>query len=141
VRGDNIYGRGAADDKGQLFAHVKAIECLLRTAGELPVNVRCLFEGEEESGSTNFDSFLRQHCKALAADVALMSDMPILGPTRPAITYSMRGALSLELEVRGLRNDLHSGNFGGAVRNPLQVLCEMIASLHGTDGRIRVPGF
>jgi len=141
VRGDNIYGRGAADDKGQLFAHVKAIECFLRTAGRPPVNVRCLFEGEEESGSTNFDSFLRRYRRALAADVALMSDMPILGPDRPAITYSMRGALSLELEVRGQRNDLHSGNFGGAVRNPLQALCEILGSLHGDDGRIRVPGF
>ena len=141
VVGDNIFGRGSADDKGQLFTHVKAIECFLRAAGELPVNVGCLFEGEEEIGSPNFDSFLRRHSKAFAADAAVMSDMPILGPDRPAITYSMRGALSVELEVRGLRNDLHSGNFGGAVRNPLQVVCDVSAALLGADGRIQVPGF
>ena len=141
VRGDNLYGRGAADDKGQLFAHVKALECYLRGSGDLPVNVRCLFEGEEEIGGTNLDPFLRRHRGALAADVAVVSDMPILGPDRPAITYSMRGALSLELEISGQKGDLHSGNFGGAVHSPLQVLCEMLASLHGADGRIRIPGF
>ena len=141
VRGDNLYGRGAADDKGQLFAHVKALECYLRGSGDLPVNVRCLFEGEEEIGGTTLDLFLRRHRQALAADVAVVSDMPILGPDRPAITYSMRGALSLELEVCGQKGDLHSGNFGGAVHNPLQVVCEIFASLHGPDGRIRIPGF
>ena len=92
VRGENLYGRGAADDKGQLFAHVKALECYLRTVGELPVNVRCLFEGEEEIGSANFDPFPRRHREALAAGLAVIFDMPILGPDRPAITYSMRVA-------------------------------------------------
>jgi acetylornithine deacetylase/succinyl-diaminopimelate desuccinylase-like protein len=123
VRGNNLYGRGASDDKGQLFAHLKAMESYLRTTGELPANVKCLFEGEEEIGSTSLAPFWERHRRAFAADVAVLSDMPILAPNRPAITYAMRGALSLELEVHGPKQDLHSGNFGGAVHNPLEALC------------------
>lgn len=141
VRGEYLYGRGASDDKGQLFAHVKALEAYLRTAAELPVNVICLFEGEEEIGSPNLPDFLLQHKQALAADVAVVSDMAMRGRDRPAITYALRGALSLELEVRGQELDLHSGVFGGVVHNPLQALCELIARLHHANGRIAVPGF
>jgi acetylornithine deacetylase/succinyl-diaminopimelate desuccinylase-like protein len=141
VRGNDLYGRGACDDKGQLFTHVKALESYLHTTGELPVNVKCLFEGEEEIGSPNLPSFLARNRDALAASVAVMSDMPILAPDRPAITYAMRGALSLELEVRGPERDLHSGIFGGAVHNPLQALCEIIARLHDADGSVAIPGF
>jgi acetylornithine deacetylase/succinyl-diaminopimelate desuccinylase-like protein len=141
VRGDNLYGRGASDDKGQLFTHVKALECYLRVNRRLPVNVKCLFEGEEEIGSPSLQSFLTRHRRALAADVAVMSDTRMLAPNRPAITYALRGALSLELEVSGPPQDLHSGNYGGAVHNPVQVLCELTASLHDSSGRIRVPGF
>jgi acetylornithine deacetylase/succinyl-diaminopimelate desuccinylase-like protein len=141
VRGQNLYGRGACDDKGQLFAHVKTIESYLRTAGRLPVNVKCLFEGEEEIGSPNLKPWLARHRRDLAADVAVMSDTRMLAPDRPAVTYALRGSLGLELEVRGPEHDLHSGNFGGAVHNPLQALCEMIARLHDPDGRIAVPGF
>ncbi|HKP87221.1 MAG TPA: dipeptidase [Blastocatellia bacterium] len=141
VRGDDLYGRGASDDKGQMFAHIKAIESYLRTAGELPVNVRCIFEGEEEIGSKNLMAFLSKNNKALASDVAVMSDMRMLAPDRPALTYAMRGALSLELEIRGQAVDLHSGNFGGAVCNPLQALGEIIASLHDRFGRVAIPGF
>jgi acetylornithine deacetylase/succinyl-diaminopimelate desuccinylase-like protein len=141
VRGDNLYGRGASDDKGQLFTHVKAIESYLRKLERLPVNVKCLFEGEEEIGSPNLQSFLTKHRRALAADVAVMSDTRMLAPDRPAITYALRGALSLELEVSGPPQDLHSGNYGGAVHNPLQVLCEIVASLYDSKGRITVPGF
>ena len=141
IRGDSIYGRGASDDKGQMFVHVKALECYLRTNGRLPVNVKCLFEGEEEIGSPNLASFLERDKKALAADVAVVSDTRMLGPLQPAITYALRGALSLELEVRGPQQDLHSGNFGGAVHNPLQALCEILASLHSADGRVTVPRF
>ena len=140
VRGNDIYGRGTSDDKGQLFTHVKAIEYFLRTVGRLPVNVKCLFEGEEEIGSPNLQTFLSQHEQALAADVAVMSDTRMLAPDRPAITYALRGALSLELEVSGPLQDLHSGNYGGAIHNPVQVLCEIIGSLHDSKGRIRVPG-
>lgn len=141
VRGNDLYGRGAADDKGQLFTHVKAIESYLRTVGELPVNVKCLFEGEEEIGSPNLATFFERNRETLAADVAVVSDMRILAPNRPAITYALRGALSLELEVRGPKEDLHSGNFGGVVHNPLQVLCEIIAKLHDKEGRVAIPGF
>src|SRR3990172_8006867 len=141
VKGDYLYGRGACDDKGQMFAHVKALESYLQTSGELPVNVKCLFEGEEEIGSPNLTPFLSNERNALASDVAVISDMPILAPDRPAITYAMRGALSLELEVSGQKRDLHSGIFGGAVHNPLQALCEIIAKLHDAKGRVAVPGF
>ncbi len=141
VRGNDLYGRGASDDKGQLFTHVKALESYLHTTGVMPVNVKCLFEGEEEIGSPNLPSFLAHSRDALAADVAVLSDMRILAPDRPAITYALRGALSLEVEVHGPEQDLHSGNFGGAVRNPLQALCEIIASLHDANGRVAIPGF
>jgi acetylornithine deacetylase/succinyl-diaminopimelate desuccinylase-like protein len=141
LRGENLYGRGASDDKGQLFAHIKAVECYLRTEGKLPLNVRCLFEGEEEIGSPNLASFLEQHRDALAADMAVLSDTRILARNRPAITYALRGALSMELEVRGPDTDLHSGTFGGVVHNPLQALCEIIAGLHDPRRRVTIPGF
>ena len=141
VRGQSLYGRGACDDKGQMFAHVKAIEIHLRTRSLLPVNVKCLFEGEEEIGSPNLIPFLKRHRRALAADVVVMSDSPMADADRPAITYAVRGGLGLELTVRGPRRDLHSGLFGGAVRNPLQALCEIIASLHDRRGRVAIPGF
>ena len=141
VHGDNLYGRGASDDKGQLFTHLKALEAWLRTGGSLPVNVKCLFEGEEEIGSANLTRYVDRNRDALAADLAVVSDMRILGPDRPAITYALRGALSLELEVYGPQSDLHSGNFGGAVLNPLQALCEIIARLHAPTGRVAIPGF
>jgi acetylornithine deacetylase/succinyl-diaminopimelate desuccinylase-like protein len=141
VRGNDLYGRGASDDKGQLFTHVKALEAYLHTTGELPVNVKCLFEGEEEIGSPNLPSFLTHHKDMLAVDVAVLSDMRILAPDRPAITYALRGALSIELEVTGPAQDLHSGTFGGAVHNPLHALCEIIAKLHDADGRVAIPGF
>jgi len=141
VRGPHLYGRGACDDKGQLFAHVKALESCLKTTGRLPVNVKCLFEGEEEIGSPNLKPFLERHARALAADAAVMSDTRMLGPDRPALTYSLRGGLSLEIEVTGPRQDLHSGTFGGAIHNPAQALCEIVAGLHDARGRIAVPGF
>jgi acetylornithine deacetylase/succinyl-diaminopimelate desuccinylase-like protein len=141
VRGNNLFGRGAADDKGQMFTHVKAAECLLRTAGSLPVNVKCLFEGEEEIGSTNLPDFVMRHRGALAADIGVLSDTRMLAADRPVITESLRGALSLELELRGPAHDLHSGNFGGCIHNPLQVLGEIIARLHDRDGRLTIPGF
>jgi acetylornithine deacetylase/succinyl-diaminopimelate desuccinylase-like protein len=141
VRGDNLYGRGACDDKGQLFTHVKAIESHLRAAGGLPVNIKCLFEGEEEIGSPNLAGFIERNRRALAANFAVMSDTRMLGPNSPSLTYSVRGQLGLEIEVRGPRHDLHSGNFGGAVHDPLQVLCEIIARLHTRNGRVAIPGF
>src|SRR4029077_5221479 len=107
----------------------------------LPVNVKCLFEGEEEIGSPNLTPFVARNRDALSADVAVMSDTRMLAPDRPALNYSERGALYLELELRGPAHDLHSGNFGGAVHNPLQGLCEIISALHDAEGRIAIPGF
>jgi acetylornithine deacetylase/succinyl-diaminopimelate desuccinylase-like protein len=141
VRGKDLFGRGASDDKGQLFAHVKAIESYLRASGGLPVNVKCLFEGEEEIGSPHLCAFLSRNRKALAADAAVISDMRILAPDRPALIYSLRGALGLEVGVVGPKHDLHSGSFGGAVHNPLEVLCGIIVRLHDGGGRVAVPGF
>ena len=141
VRGDNLYGRGASDDKGQMFAHVKALESFLRTENQLPVNVKCLFEGEEEIGSSSFQQFLGHNREKMRADVAIVSDMPMPAPGKPAITYAMRGGLSMELEVRGPKRDLHSGLYGGAVHNPLQALVEIVAKLHDGSGRVAVPGF
>jgi acetylornithine deacetylase/succinyl-diaminopimelate desuccinylase-like protein len=140
VRDQNLYGRGACDDKGQLFAHLKAIEFYLRSTRRLPVNVKCLFEGEEEIGSPNLKPFVARHRRALACDTVVMSDTRMLGADRPAITYALRGALSLELEVKGAPGDLHSGNYGGALHNPLQALCEIVAKLHDRSGRITIPG-
>ena len=141
VRGEQLFGRGASDDKGQLFTHIKALEAYLRTGGMLPVNVRCIFEGEEEIGSPNLTAFLSRNKKVLNADVAVMSDTRMLAPDRPALTYAMRGALSVEVEIRGAAQDLHSGNYGGAIHNPLQALCEIVASLHDSEGRIMISGF
>jgi len=141
VRGDDLYGRGACDDKGQMFTHVKAIESYLQAQGDLPVNVKCLFEGEEEIGSPNLIPFVVRNQRELAADAAVASDTRMLGPSRPGISYAERGSLNLEVEVRGPKHDLHSGNFGGAVHNPLQALCEIVAKLHDTHGRIAVPHF
>jgi acetylornithine deacetylase/succinyl-diaminopimelate desuccinylase-like protein len=141
VHGDDLYGRGACDDTGQMFTHVKALECYLKAQEKLPVNVKCMFEGEEEIGSPNIIPFVSRNRHALAADVAVASDTRMLGPGKPAISYAERGSLNLEVEVRGPKHDLHSGNFGGAVHNPLQALCEIISKLHEPGGRIAVPGF
>jgi acetylornithine deacetylase/succinyl-diaminopimelate desuccinylase-like protein len=141
VREQNLYGRGACDDKGQLFAHLKAIEFYLRHSRRLPVNLKCLFEGEEEVGSPNLKPFIARERRALACDAVVMSDTRMLGPNRPALTYALRGALSLELEIAGASGDLHSGNYGGALHNPIQALCEIISKFHDSQGRIVVPGF
>lgn len=141
VRGENLCGRGACNDKGQMFAHIKAIEAYLQTQNSLPVNVKCLFEGGEEIGSPSLPGFLASNKGRLNADVVVVSDTSMVAPNRPAITYAMRGVLGVELEMVGLKRDLHSGVFGGAVHNPLQVLCESIAALHDFKRKIAVPGF
>jgi acetylornithine deacetylase/succinyl-diaminopimelate desuccinylase-like protein len=140
IRDGDLVGRGACDDKGQMFTHVKALESYLQTTGVLPVNVKCVFEGEEEIGSPNLLPFVVRNQKSLAADTAVISDTPMRGPNHPAINYAERGALYLEIDIHGPGHDLHSGNFGGAVHNPLQALCEMVAKLHDANGRITIPG-
>ena len=136
-----VVGRGAADDKGQVQIHVRALEALLATRGELPVNLRFVFEGEEESSSEHLDAWLEGNRHRLGADLAVISDTGFFDGNRPAITVGLRGIAAVEIHVQGAPRDLHSGQFGGTVHNPLNALCEIVASLKGPDGRIRVPGF
>jgi acetylornithine deacetylase/succinyl-diaminopimelate desuccinylase-like protein len=141
VRGGWLHGRGASDAKGQLFAHLKAIEMLRALTGRLPVNIVFLIEGEEEIGSPHLPELLSQIAPYLTANAAVVSDNAILGPDRPSITYALRGDLYLDVEVYGPYPDLHSGNFGGAVHNALQILIRALAHLHGPSGGAAVPGF
>lgn len=135
-----IWGRGANDDKGQLFMHIKAFEYLLRS-GRLRHNVKFLFEGEEEIGSPSLPVWIKAHKKLLKADVCLVSDTTMISDKVPSINCGMRGLSYLEVKVTGPNKDLHSGHYGGAVANPIQVLCEMISGLIDSDGRVTVPGF
>ena len=135
-----IWGRGANDDKGQLFMHIKAFEYMVRT-GQLRHNVKFMFEGEEEIGSPNLPKWIKQNKKRLASDVCLVSDTTMISEKVPSINCGMRGLSYLEVKVTGPNKDLHSGHYGGAVANPITVLCEMIATLHDEDGRVAVPGF
>jgi acetylornithine deacetylase/succinyl-diaminopimelate desuccinylase-like protein len=135
-----IWGRGANDDKGQLFMHVKAFEYLVCT-GQLRHNVKFMFEGEEEIGSPNLPKWIKANKKRLAADVCLVSDTTMISEKVPSINCGMRGLSYLEVKVVGPNKDLHSGHYGGAVANPINVLCEMIATLHDADGRVNIPGF
>jgi len=141
IVGDDLFARGASDDKGQLYTHLKAIEAFQATAGTPPVNVKCIFEGEEEIGSPNLEPFVRQHAELLAADVAVISDADILSKDLPSIVYALRGMAYVEVEVTGPDHDLHSGIYGGAVLNPNNALCAMIARLHDTPGHVAIPGF
>ncbi|MBL7063091.1 MAG: dipeptidase [Anaerolineae bacterium] len=141
VVGDDIFARGASDDKGQLYAHVKAVEAFKQTAGAPPVNVKCLFEGEEECGSPSLKPFIHEHTPLLSADVAVISDTGILDQDTPSIVYALRGLAYTEVEVTGPDHDLHSGIYGGAVHNPINALCAMIARLHDENGHITIPGF
>ena len=141
VVGEDLFARGGSDDKGQLYIHVKAIESFSQTAGTPPVNVRCIFEGEEEIGSPSLKPFIRENKSLLAADVALISDTHIPSKDQPGIIYGLRGISYLEIEVTGPGHDLHSGGYGGAVHNPINALCAMIASLQDEHGRITIPGF
>lgn len=140
-RDGSLYARGASDDKGQVYMHVKAIEAHLRQTTKLPVNVRVLFEGEEEIGSDHLESFMRENRDRLAADVAVVSDTAMFAKGVPSITYGLRGLCYMQLDVTGPRRDLHSGQYGGAARNPLLALGAILAGLHDADGRVTVPGF
>ncbi|CAB3395665.1 dipeptidase [Kyrpidia spormannii] len=141
VRDGKIYGRGTSDDKGQVFMHVKAVEAWLKTVGELPVNVKFCFEGEEEVGSGSLPGCLEANRDLFQADVLVISDTSMLAPGRPAICYGLRGMAALQVDVYGAKGDLHSGIYGGGVPNPIHALVEILASMHGPDGRVRVEGF
>ena len=140
IRGENIYARGITDMKGQVMASLKAVESVL-SAGALPVNLKFMIEGEEEIGSPSLVPFMESHKDLLACDFALNPDTGILDPDIPTITYALRGLAYFELRVFGPDHDLHSGVFGGAVLNPAQALCELIAGMHDAQGRITLPGF
>jgi acetylornithine deacetylase/succinyl-diaminopimelate desuccinylase-like protein len=136
-----IFARGAADDKGQIQMHVRAAEALLATEGRLPVNLRFVFEGEEESTSEHLDGWLEANRDRLGADVAVISDTGFFEGNLPAITISLRGIMYAQIDVVGTALDLHSGQFGGVVENPGNALAQIIAALKGPDGRVRIPGF
>ncbi|MEX0677127.1 MAG: dipeptidase [Pirellulales bacterium] len=141
IRDGNVYARGATDDKGQMFTHVKSAEAWIETQGKLPVQLKFLIEGEEEVGSTNLENFIEENKDRLACDVVVISDTSQFGPGQPAITYGLRGIAYFELRLTGPRQDLHSGTFGGAVANPANVLASMLASLVNERGAVQVPGF
>ena len=141
VRGNELYARGAADDKGQLFLHLKAVEAHLRANGRLPLNMKFLFEGEEETGSAHLDGFLEAHRDLLKSDLVVVSDTAWFDRGVPSICYGLRGLTYLQVNLRVADTDLHSGSFGGSVANPIQVLSGIIAGLKDDRGRITVPGF
>ena len=141
VRDGEIYARGAADDKGQVFMHIKAIEAFMKKTGGLPVNMKVLIEGEEEVGSEHLDDFIRAHKTELASDVVVISDSPMFDRGIPSICYGLRGLVYFQLDVRGTKTDLHSGSFGGAVANPAFVLAQILAQMKDRGGRVKIPGF
>jgi acetylornithine deacetylase/succinyl-diaminopimelate desuccinylase-like protein len=141
IRDGELYARGAADDKGQVFMHFKAVEAFLKQSGRLPMNIKFILEGEEEVGSEHLDDFIRAHKGELTADVVVISDSPMFARGVPSICYGLRGLVYFQIDLRGSSTDLHSGSFGGAVANPAFVLAQMIAQMKDRSGRIRVPGF
>ncbi len=140
IKDEKIYARGACDDKGQAYMHVKALETMVET-GSLPCNVKFMIEGEEEIGSHNLETFVKENKEKLAGDVVLISDTGIISLETPSITVGLRGLSYMEVEVTGPNRDLHSGIYGGAVANPINVLCTMIDSLTDKNGHITIPGF
>ncbi|MFC4354050.1 dipeptidase [Chryseomicrobium palamuruense] len=141
VRDNKIFARGASDDKGQVFMHVKAVEALLKETGVLPVNIKFLIEGEEEIGSPNLDAYVEENKDALAADVIVISDTGMQGPVQPAVCYGLRGLAGIQIDVKGAKGDLHSGLYGGGVQNALHAIVELLASFRDKEGTIQVDGF
>jgi len=141
IRSGYIYARGATDDKGQTFAQIKGLEAVIKTTGTLPVNVKFLIEGEEETASENLPTFIRRNKKLLKADIAVVSDTAQFNKDLPAVTFGLRGVASAEVYVYGPNRDVHSGSFGGAIANPVNVLCDLVGRLHDKNGRIAIPGF
>jgi acetylornithine deacetylase/succinyl-diaminopimelate desuccinylase-like protein len=141
IRDGEIYARGSADDKGQVFMHLKAVEAHLKQNGKLPVNIKFMLEGEEEVGSEHLDDFVRSHKSDLAADVVVISDSPMFARGVPSICYGLRGLVYFQIDLRGSSTDLHSGSFGGAVANPAFVLAQMIAQMKDRSGRVKIPNF
>jgi len=140
IKDGKIFARGACDDKGQMFMHVKAFELMMQT-NQLPCNVKFIIEGEEEVGSANLEKFITEYKEKLKADIILISDTSMLSMENPSITTGLKGLSYIEVEVTGPNRDLHSGVYGGAVGNPINILCEMIASLKNENNYITIPGF
>lgn len=141
VRDGNIYARGAADDKGQVYAQIKAMQAWMQLRGRLPVNVRFLVEGEEEVGGESVDAFVRHNHDALACDCVVVSDTALFAPGLPSLVVGLRGMLYTEIEVQGTERDLHSGLYGGTVPNAFDALIRILAGLKSESGRILIPGF
>jgi len=141
IRDGHLYARGATDDKGQTFIHLKAFDSQMKATGTFPVNIKFMIEGEEEIGSPNLLPYLKENLDRLACDVVVVSDSDVLAPDKPSMTYALRGLVYTEIHVKGGDSDLHSGSFGGAVHNPVQALAEILAQLHDANGTITVPGF
>jgi len=141
VRDGEIYARGAADDKGQVFMHFKAIEAHLKQNGKLPCNIKVILEGEEEVGSANLDNFVKDHKDELQADVVVISDSPMFDRGIPSICYGLRGLVYFQIDLRGTKSDLHSGSFGGAVANPAFQLATILAQMKDRGGRVKIAGF
>lgn len=141
VKDGKIWGRGTTDDKGQLYVHIKSVEAIFKVMGSLPLNVKFLIEGEEEIGSESLEAFVSNNVKLLKCDTIVVSDTSLYEKGIPTLTYGLRGLAYLEVEVVGPDKDLHSGSFGGAVDNPINVLADMIAQLKDKKGRITIPGF
>jgi len=140
IKNEKIYARGASDDKGQMYMHIKAFEMMVQT-DTLACNVKFMIEGEEEVGSKNLETFVRANTEKLACDIVLVSDTGMIANDVPTITTGLRGLSYLEVEVVGPNRDLHSGMYGGAVANPINILSKMIAALHNESGEIAIPGF
>jgi acetylornithine deacetylase/succinyl-diaminopimelate desuccinylase-like protein len=141
VRDGNLFGRGTADDKGQVHIHLAALESLVKSNGKLPINIKVLIEGEEEVGSANLWTFVQENKAKLQADALLVSDTSMLAPGVPSVTYGLRGLVYYQVEITGAAQDLHSGVFGGAAPNPITILCELFAKMHDKNFRVTVPGF
>jgi succinyl-diaminopimelate desuccinylase len=141
IRDGHVFARGALDDKGQVFTHIKSAEAWTTVEGRLPVNLKFLIEGEEEVGSNHLDTFIAENTERLACDCIVISDGSQFAPGVPAINYGLRGIAYYELRVTGPNRDLHSGSYGGAVTNPANALAKMLAGLVDEDGRVTIPGF
>lgn len=141
IRDEKLFARGASDDKGQVFMHIKALEAIIQSTGSLPLNFKFLIEGEEEIGSPTLPAFVEKNKKLLAADVIVISDTGMLERGKPAICYGLRGLCGLQIDVKGAKSDLHSGLYGGAVQNPIHALVKIVNSFHDENGVITVEGF
>ncbi|MGB3259876.1 dipeptidase [Paenisporosarcina sp.] len=141
VRDNKLFARGASDDKGQVYMHVKAVEALLQTEGKLPVNVKFCIEGEEEIGSPNLPEYVEANTEKLAADIIVISDTGMQGPGKPAVCYGLRGLTGVQIEVKGAKGDLHSGLYGGSVQNAIHALVAVLDSFRDEEGTIQVEGF